>query len=187
MKRMRKLLWVVSILVLGYAAIGFKWKADKPEPKTQPAVGDMRLPADAARIIRERGLKPDDILGAVSTFMPSGQYDDYLMFASGGHSGQIFVIGLPSLRLLRTIAVFEAESWQGYGFGVKESPMKDAPTGGDGQKIQWADTHHPALSETAGEYDGQFLFIGDKSHGRVAVIDLRDFETKQFADGPLMH
>ena len=119
--------------------------------------------------------------------MPSGQYDDYVMFASGGHGGQVFVVGLPSMRLLRTIAVFEAESWQGYGFGVKESPMTDAPIGGDGQKIGWADTHHPALSETNGEYDGQFLFIGDKSHGRIATIDLRDYETKQFADGKLMH
>ena len=185
MKHVKSLLWIAPIVV-ALAGFGFKFKSDKPAPQAVAAAG-ANMPADAARIIRERGLKPDDVLGAVSTFMPSGQYDDYMMFASGGHSGQMFVIGLPSMRLLRTIAVFEPESWQGYGFGVEESPMKDAPTGGDGQKIQWADTHHPALSETAGEYDGQFLFIGDKSHGRVAVIDLRDFETKQFADGPLMH
>jgi nitrous-oxide reductase len=159
---------------------------DKPV-KAGDGMAAMKLPDDVTRVIQERGLKPDDILGAVSTFMPSGQYDEYTMFASGGHGGQIFVIGLPSMRLLRTIAVFEAESWQGYGFGVEETPLMGVPIGGDGQKAGWADTHHPALSETAGEYDGQFLFIGDKSHGRIAVIDLRDFETKQFADGKLMH
>ena len=46
------------------------------------------------------------------------------------------------------------------------------------------DTHHPALSETAGDYDGECVFINDKSSARVAVIDLRDFETKQIVKDP---
>lgn len=144
------------------------------------------LPAESMALIRERGLTPDDVYGALKTFMPSGKYDDYMMFASGGHSGQVFVIGLPSMRILRSIGVFAPEPWQGYGYGV-ESPLTTTAIGGDGQKVMWGDSHHPALSETNGEYDGQYLFIGDKSHGRVAVIDLKDFETKQFAQGTLMH
>ncbi|HDZ59010.1 MAG TPA: Sec-dependent nitrous-oxide reductase, partial [Ignavibacteriales bacterium] len=35
------------------------------------------------------------------------------------------------------------------------------------------------------DYDGQFLFINDKANARVAVIDLRDFETKQILKNPL--
>ncbi len=148
---------------------------------------DIKLPADVAAVIKERGLTPDDILGAVSTFVSSGKYDDYMMFASGGQSGQMFVIGLPSMRLLRAIAVFTPEPWQGYGVGVKECALENIAKTPDGEKILSGDTHHPALSETGGEYDGQYLFIGDKAHGRLAVIDLKDFETKQIIDNPLMH
>ena len=67
------------------------------------------LPSDAMEAAQRRGLTPDDITAAVSTYMPSGRYDDYYMFASGGQSGQVFVIGLPSMRLLRSIAVFTPE------------------------------------------------------------------------------
>ena len=38
--------------------------------------------------------------------------------------------------------------------------------------------HHPALSETNGDYDGRWLFVNEMN-GRVARIDLRDFKTKQ--------
>ncbi|MCL4876828.1 MAG: Sec-dependent nitrous-oxide reductase [Anaerolineae bacterium] len=136
-----------------------------------------------AQIADERGLTEDDIRAAMMTYTPSGMLDQYVMFASGGHSGQVFAIGLPSMRLLRTIAVFTPEPWQGYGYGTGNEILE----GGNslGAEVMWGDSHHPALSETDGDYDGQWLFIGDKANGRVAVIDLRDFETKQIIDNPL--
>ncbi len=138
---------------------------------------------DWQTIANSRGLTEADLRAAVMTYTPSGTIDEYVMFASGGHSGQMFVIGMPSMRLIRTIAVFTPEPWQGYGFGAGEEVL----AGGDinGRQVRWADTHHPALSETNGEYDGQWVFINDKANGRVAVIDLRDFETKQIVNNPL--
>ena len=146
-----------------------------------------QLPADAMRLVQERNLTPDDIKAALATYTPTGRHDEYVMFASGGHSGQVIVVGLPSMRILKVIAVFTPDPWQGYGYGVKDSPMEASSEGVtvDGQSLTWADTHHPALSETKGDYDGEYLFINDKANGRIAVIDLKDFETKQIVKNPI--
>jgi nitrous-oxide reductase len=142
------------------------------------------LPSDALALARERGLTPDDVYAALATYVPGGKADDYVMFASAGHGGQVIAIGIPSMRILKVIAVFAPELWQGYGYGVKENALHELYGRGP---YPAADTHHPALSETNGEYDGQFLFIGDKANGRVAVIDLRDWETKQIVKNPVFY
>ncbi len=141
------------------------------------------LPVDAAAIAKDRGLTQDDVAAALKTYMPSGKTDPYIMLASGGQSGQVVVIGMPSMRILKVIGVFTPEPWQGYGFGGSGNKILE---GGkvNGKEVLWGDTHHPNLSETNGEYDGQFLFINDKANARVAVIDLRDFSTKQIIKNP---
>jgi nitrous-oxide reductase len=143
------------------------------------------LSDSAQKLIADRKLTPDDVTAALKTYMPSGQMDDYVMFASSGHAGQIFVISLPSMRVLKTIGVYTPEPWQGYGFSDETKAVLE---GGyvNGKPILYGDTHHPALSETNGEYDGQFLFINEKANGRLAVIDLRDFATKQIIKNPLL-
>lgn len=142
------------------------------------------LTADAAAIARERGLNPADVVAALKTYVPSGKYDEAVMFASGGHSGQVIAIGLPSMRILKEIAVFTPESWQGYGYNDETRKLLEEGRVFKDKEQLWGDTHHPNLSETNGEYDGQFLFINDKLNGRVAVIDLRDWETKQIVKNP---
>lgn len=140
--------------------------------------------AELAKLATERQLSIEDLMAAAKTFTPSGRHDEYVLFSSGGQSGQVFAIGVPSMRLLRSIAVFTPESWQGYGFGGDEDHVLESLKM-DGKPVLWGDTHHPALSETGGEYDGEFLFIGDKANARVAVIDLRDWDTKQIVKNPL--
>ena len=164
--------------VLGIAVVLATGCAGKKSGETPSAGGDS-----LESIMAARNLTPDDAAAALKTFVPSGRQDEYLMFSSGGHSGQVFVIGLPSMRILRSIAVFTPEPWQGFGYGVGERVLEDGYV--NGREIKWGDTHHPALSETAGDYDGQFVFINDKANARVAVIDLRDFETKQIVKNPI--
>ena len=135
--------------------------------------------ADVGAIARERGLTDADIVAAVKTYQPTGKMDEYILFGSGGHSGQVVVIGVPSMRLLKVIAVFTPEPWQGFGYGSEEHRALFESGRMAGRDITWGDTHHPALSETDADYDGGYLFINDKANPRIAVIDLRDFETKQ--------
>ncbi|MCB0132098.1 MAG: cytochrome C, partial [Caldilineaceae bacterium] len=169
---------VLALVIMQFAGSG-------SEQGAAPAANLEGLGEAASALVAERGLTSENVYAALKTYMPSGQHDPYMMFASGGHSGQIHVIGVPSMRILRTIAVFAPEPWQGYGYGeVTQEAMFDE---GDvlGAGVRWGDTHHPALSETDGMYDGQFVFINDKAQARVAVVDLRDFETKQLVKNPI--
>ena len=172
-----KYLYITTLMLISIIIIGCS--SDSSNASTSVASNDV----DA--IAEMRGLTPSDIEAAVKTYVPSGQHDEYLMFASGGHSGQVMVIGLPSMRLLKVIGVFTPEPWQGWGYGAKDT--MDVISQGDfnSTELRWGDTHHPALSETDGDYDGQYLFINDKANARVAVIDLRDFETKQIIKNPI--
>jgi nitrous-oxide reductase len=147
--------------------------------------GDAVTTGLASDIAEERGLTEADVTAALKTYTPTGVIDDYIMFASGGHSGQMLVIGMPSMRMLKTIGVFTPEPWQGYGYGDENHKVLFEDGAVNGREITWADTHHPALSETAGDYDGEFVFINDKANARVAMIDLRDFETKQIVKNPI--
>ena len=135
-------------------------------------------------VMKRRGLSQQDLLSAAKTYTPSGKRDEFLAFSSGGQSGQIIIYGIPSMRIVKYLAVFTPEPWQGFGY---DEESKEILKGGwiDGKEITWGDTHHPAISETNGQYDGQFLFINDKANPRLAVVDLRDFETKQIVVNPI--
>ncbi len=113
---------------------------------------------------------------ALATYVAPGDLDEYYLFYSGGHSGQIFVSGVPSMRHICTIPVFTPYPGTGYGFDDESREMLDG--------YIWGDSHHPGPSETNGEYDGRWLFINDNANGRIARIDLRDFKTKQIFKVP---
>ncbi len=136
------------------------------------------------KVMKERGLTQTDLLAAAKTYTPTGMHDKYVVFSSGGQSGQVIAYGVPSMRLLKYIAVFTPEPWQGYGYDVDSTKvLREGNI--RGREINWGDTHHPALSEVDGKYDGKYLFINDKANPRIAVIDLHDFETKQIVVNPI--
>jgi nitrous-oxide reductase len=182
--------FILLVLLLVVAALFTACSDDEPEPTATavPALVQSEagggLPDDLLAVANDRGLTPDDIRAALKTYVPSGKWDEYYMFASGGHSGNLIVIGLPSMRILKNIGVFTPEAWQGYGIGDMASEEILNQGNVDDVEIRMGDAHHPALSETAGDYDGQWVFINDKASARIAVIDLRDFRTKQIVKDP---
>jgi nitrous-oxide reductase len=122
------------------------------------------------------GARSDVQEAAQKVYVAPGDLDEYYFFASGGHSGQVYIYGIPSMRHLSTIPVFAPYPATGYGFDKESKEMLGEYT--------WGDVHHPAISETDGDYDGRWLFVNDNANNRVARIDLRDFKTKQIL-GPI--
>jgi len=113
---------------------------------------------------------------AIKTYVAPGDLDEFYLFKSGGHSGQVYIYGVPSMRHLATIPVFTPYPATGYGFDKETKALLGGFT--------WGDAHHPSLSETNGDYDGRWLFISDNANNRMARIDLNDFKTKQIF-GPI--
>ena len=70
--------------------------------------------------LKARGLTPDE---ARAAFVPPGrpELDESIMISSGGHSGQVLVIAIPSMRILKVIGVNTPKPLQGWGYGEKRS------------------------------------------------------------------
>ncbi|MBU3058016.1 TAT-dependent nitrous-oxide reductase [Pseudomonas indica] len=96
-----------------------------------------------------------------------GELDEYYGFWSGGHSGEVRVLGVPSMRELMRIPVFNVDSATGWGLTDESRRVL-----GDSARFLNGDSHHPHISMTDGRYDGKYLFINDKANSRVARIRL---------------
>ncbi|MBA6362714.1 nitrous-oxide reductase [Colwellia sp. BRX8-8] len=98
-------------------------------------------------------------------FVHPGDLDEYYGFWSGGQSGEVRIMGIPSMRELMRIPVFNIVSATGWGLTNESKRIK-----GDSANIMVGDTHHPHMSMTDGRYNGKYVFINDKSNTRVARI-----------------
>ncbi|MCZ2155592.1 MAG: hypothetical protein LC114_17110 [Bryobacterales bacterium] len=64
------------------------------------------LPPACRRAPRTAARQGDVAEAAVTTYVAPGDTDPYYLFYSGGHSGNIYVAGVPSMRHIITIPVF---------------------------------------------------------------------------------
>ena len=114
--------------------------------------------------------------GKLSAHVPPGQLDEYYGFWSGGHSGEVRILGLPSMRVIKRIPVFNYDCTYGHGVTNFSKGLLNGKTSGD--------THHFHLSYKDGFYDGRFGFVNDKAQGRLARIRLDFMETDAICELP---
>ncbi len=114
--------------------------------------------------------------GGLDAHVPPGKLDPYYGFWSGGQSGEIRVLGVPSMRELKRIPVFNRDSGTGWG---RDDWSRGLLGGRDS-----GDTHHVHLSYTDGTYDGRYVFVNDKANARLARVRCDIMEVDAITDIP---
>ena len=88
----------IAVLLTAMVSIGCG-----PQQATQVSQAPASSTAD---LMKQRGLTEADVSAALQTYTPTGKKDEYITFASGGHGGNMVVIGVPSMRILKYVGVF---------------------------------------------------------------------------------
>ncbi|MFT5721442.1 MAG: nitrous-oxide reductase [Motiliproteus sp.] len=108
-----------------------------------------------------------------------GDLDEYYGFWSGGQSGEVRILGIPSMRELMRIPVFNFDGATGWGLTNESKEVL-----GKDNEFLVGDSHHPHMSMVDGRYDGKYLFINDKSNSRVARIRCDIMKTDKIVNVP---
>lgn len=111
---------------------------------------------------------------SAAVHLKPGELDTYYGLWSGGHTGDMRVLGIPSGRELLRIPCFVPDALTGWGHtNESKAIMGTKPDGSLRYTI--GDTHHVHASYKDGNYDGRYAWINDKINSRIARVRLDYF------------
>ncbi|ADV00801.1 nitrous-oxide reductase [Alicycliphilus denitrificans] len=112
-----------------------------------------------------------------------GELDTYYGLWSGGHNGDVRVLGLPSGREIHRIPCFVPDALVGWGITNESKAVMGTKPDGN-LRYTVADTHHLHASYKDGNYDGRYAWVNDKINARIARIRLDYFVCDKITDLP---
>ncbi len=118
-----------------------------------------------------------------SIHLKPGELDSYYGLWSGGHNGDVRVLGMPSGRELLRIPCFRPDALIGWGITNESLDVMGRNAKG-GPLYNVADTHHLHASYKDGNYDGRYAWVNDKINSRIARIRLDYFICDKITDLP---
>jgi len=162
--------FVGSAALVGLTA-GVAACTEKPATAPAPAPASAAAPAAAAAP------------AGAQTHLKPGELDSYYGIWSGGHTGDMRILGFPSGREIHRVPCFVPDALVGWGqTNESKAVMGTKPDGS--LRYTVGDTHHTHASYTDGDYDGKYAWINDKINARIARVRLDTFVCDKITDLP---
>ncbi|WP_367065359.1 TAT-dependent nitrous-oxide reductase [Oryzisolibacter sp. LB2S] len=120
---------------------------------------------------------------AAGIHLKPGELDTYYGLWSGGHNGDVRVLGLPSGREIHRIPCFVPDALVGWGITNESKAVMGTKADGS-LRYTVADTHHLHASYKDGNYDGRYAWVNDKINARIARIRLDYMVCDKITDLP---